>query len=435
MLGCAFSSVRLSPFCLAFYCLVFLSVDSVRAQEQPTPLAGEKFRTEVLGERVEVPPRDRKTVTAASFGVQYLPDGPSFYQVLPFGAFYVWRHSEDYTKRFRGSFALAVNDLAYNVGVRSLPGLELRFTFNNMIIPLGRSEYVEGQIIRDVEVEWNYVFAGFGLAYRRLLSTGQQDNAFELSLTYEPGYFWFNGTDDASPGFVVPNDTYEGRIHLRLRNDALVRNLMELPHRGYAFGGDVLYGHRATWRPWGGAVFDPPNVNRERDYLRGSVYAVVAGGIPFVHNERHRLIASLYGGIGQHLDRFSAFRLPGRPTGYEWEALALPLLPSVAFNELFPSRYVMMHLVYRYEALFFFYPYIRGSWGLVEQPRFQPDGTIHNRMDSMPAISAGVISAAPWRSQIELNYSYNFGIYSDRGGGPPMAGRHGFFVFWSKEFR
>jgi hypothetical protein len=28
--------------------------------------------------------------------------------------------------------------------------------------------------------------------------------------------------------------------------------------------------------------------------------------------------------------------LPGRPTGYEWEALALPLLPSVAFNELFP---------------------------------------------------------------------------------------------------
>jgi hypothetical protein len=94
-----------------------------------------------------------------------------------------------------------------------------------------------------------------------------------------------------------------------------------------------------------------------------------------------------------------------------------------------------MHLVYQYEALFFFYPYIRGSWGLVEQPRFQPDGTIRNRMDSMPAISAGVISAATWRSQIELNYSYNFGIYSDHGGGPPMAGRHGFFVFWSKEFR
>jgi hypothetical protein len=34
-----------------------------------------------------------------------------------------------------------------------------------------------------------------------------------------------------------------------------------------------------------------------------------------------------------------------------------------------------------------------------------------------------------------VNYSYNFGIFSDRGGGPPITGRHGFFVFWSKEFR
>ncbi|HEX5544312.1 MAG TPA: hypothetical protein VFX10_02380 [Nitrospira sp.] len=75
-------------------------------------------------------------MTAASFGVQYLPNGPSFYQVLPFGAFYVWRHSGDYRERFRGSFALAVNDPAYNVGLPSWPGWELRFTLNNMIILL-----------------------------------------------------------------------------------------------------------------------------------------------------------------------------------------------------------------------------------------------------------------------------------------------------------
>ena len=132
---------------LALCCFIsVLSIDPVGAQDQPTSLAGEEFHTEVFGARVEVPPRNRKAVTAASFGVQYLHDGPSFYQVLPFGAFYVWRHSGDYTERFRGSFAVAVNDLAYNVGVRSLPGWELRFTLNNMIIPLGRSEYVEGQI-------------------------------------------------------------------------------------------------------------------------------------------------------------------------------------------------------------------------------------------------------------------------------------------------
>ena len=76
-----------------------------------------------------------------------------------------------------------------------------------MIIPLGRSEYVEGQIIRDVEVEWSYVFGGFGLAYRRLLDPGHQDNALELSLTYEPGFRWFKGTSKTSPNFIVPEDT------------------------------------------------------------------------------------------------------------------------------------------------------------------------------------------------------------------------------------
>jgi hypothetical protein len=323
-----------------------------------------------------------------------------------------------------------VNDLTYNAGSHSSSGWELRMTLNTMIIPLGRSEYVEGQIIRDVDVEWSYVFGGIGVAYRRLLDPGHQDNALELSLTYEPGYRWFKATSDTSPNFIVPKDTYEGRIHARIRRDALERNLMELPHRGYAYGGDFYYGHRANWSTWGGGPF---GLSNERTYMMGSVFAVAATGVPFVKSERHRLVASVYAGIGEHLDRFSTFRLPGRPTGYEWEALALPMLPSVAFNELFPRRYGIGHLEYRYEPIFFIYPYVRGSWGIVEQPRFQPDGSVRFKMDPMPAVSGGIVTGAPWRSQIEINYSYNFGIYSDRGGGPPLPGRHGFFVFWSKE--
>jgi hypothetical protein len=80
------------------------------------------------------------------------------------------------------------------------------------------------------------------------------------------------------------------------------------------------------------------------------------------------------------------------------------------------------------------YPYIRGSWGIVEQARFQPDGNIRTQMDSLPALSGGLVSGAPWNSQIEINYSYNFGIFSDHSGGIPTPGRHGFFVFWSREF-
>ncbi|HEU4683552.1 MAG TPA: hypothetical protein VFS39_03515 [Nitrospira sp.] len=409
------------------------SVSPVCGAEERTPLAGQEFHTELLGEPFTVPYRDRRSVTAASMGVEVLPDGPSFYQVLPFGAYYMWRNSDDLTKRFRGTFSGVVNDLAMNVGIRATNGWEVRLTFNNMIIPLGRSEYVEGQIIRDVEVQWNYLFAGIGLAYRKLLSPGHQDNALEISLTYEPGYRWFQRSSHTSPNFIVPSDTYEGRVHLRLRNDALERNIMELAHRGYAFGGDFLYGHRTNWHNWGGVSFEHPDAAKERQYLMGSLFAVAATPVPFIESDRHRLITSVYAGIGKHLDRFSTFRLPGRPTGYEWEALSLPMLASVAFNELFPRRYVIGHMEYRYQALFFMYPYIRGSWGIVEQLRFQPDGSIRYRMNSMPALGAGLISGAPWHSLVELNYSYNFGIYSDHGGGPPLPGRHGFFIFWSKE--
>jgi hypothetical protein len=212
----------------------------------------------------------------------------------------------------------------------------------------------------------------------------------------------------------------------------LDRNLMELPHRGISLGGDVVYGQRAHWQQWGGVAFDPPDAEKEKDYLAASAYAVVATGVPFVKSERHRLIWSVYGGLGKNLDRFSAFRLPGRPIGYEWEALSRPMLPGVAFNELFTQKYGIASLTYRYEALFMLYPYLRGTYALVERPRFGDNGTITNQVGSLSSLGAGVVSGAPWRSQIELNYSYNFGIFRDSDTGPKMGG-HGIIISWSKE--
>ena len=116
------------------------------------------------------------------------------------------------------------------------------------------------------------------------------------------------------------------------------------------------YGRRQRCTEWGQVAFEPPDVARQREYLAVAAYAVAAGGVPFVRSERHRLVTELYGAIGKDLDRFSAFRVPGRPTGYEWEALSRPVVPGVAFNELFPTQYGIADLVYRYEALFFVYP-------------------------------------------------------------------------------
>ncbi|MGH7233430.1 MAG: hypothetical protein ACREJU_19020 [Nitrospiraceae bacterium] len=415
--------------------LIVCGLCSIRTgycDEYRTPLAGEAYHTELWGKPVDVEPRDRRRVTAANFGVQWIPNGPSFYEVLPFGALYVWRNWDDDKRRLRGTFSGFVNDVNFNIGSKSLKGWEAVLTLDNIIIPVGRSEYVEGQRISQVDLEWNQIYAGIGIGYRRFLAPGHQDNTLEISLTYEPGFIWFKRTSDTASQFGTPTDTYEGRAHFRVRVDALDRNLMELPHRGIAFGGDVIYGHRAQWQDWGGVVFDAPNSERERDYIAASAYAVAAGGVPFMTSQRHRLISSFYIGLGKNLDRFSAFRLPGRPTGFEWEALALPTLPGVAFNELFPRRYGIADFTYRYEALFFLYPYIRGTWGVVERPRFTGNGGVRFQMDSLPALGGGVVSGAPWRSQIELNYSYNFGIFRDPGGEPSRGG-HGFFMLWSKE--
>jgi len=423
------NAVRISLCACLAGSLVFLS--RAYADDARTPLAGEAFHAELFGLPVEVPARDRRHVTAVNVGMQWIPQGPSQLEAVPFGALFVWHNWE--TRRFRGTFTGVYNDVQYNVGSKWSGGWEAVFTFNNLVVPFGRSEYVEGQRIQDVALQWNSVFAGLGIGYRKALPPGHQDNALEISLTYEPGYRWFQRTQDTSPRFRVPSETYEGRVHVRLRTDALDRNLMEQPHQGFAFGGDLLYGHRARWQNWGGVVFDAPDVHKERTYLAGSVYAVAAGRVPFVAGERHRLVATASGGIGQDLDRFSTFRLPGRPMGYEWEALARPMLPAVAFNELFPRRYAIADLTYRYEALFFLFPYIRGTYGVVERPRFASHGSLIMQMDALPAIGGGVVTGAPWRSQVEVNYTYNFGIFRDADGGPKMGG-HGIFIFWSKEF-
>ncbi len=412
-------------------CLIGFYPWNAFAEDEKTPEAGKEFHTTLFGEEIYVPPRDRRSVTAANFGINWIPNGPSQMEMLPFGALYVWRNWDDDNRRLRGTFSGVVNDLDYKIGLRTLPNWSLIFTLNNFIAPIGRSEYVEGQRIRASELEWSYAFAGFGVGYRFPFIPFEQDSAINVFLTYEPGFRWFKGTKETSAQYGIPKDTFEGRIHGKIRWDALVRNLMELPHRGFSMGADVIHGHRARWEAWGGAPFDTPDFKKEQTYISAAAYAVFASGLPAIKSDQHRLITSLYGGIGKDLDRFSAFRLPGRPTGYEWEALSLPMMPGVQFNELFPRRYAIASLTYRYEALFFLYPYVTATYGLVERPRFTPQG-IRNSTDSLPAVGGGVITGAPWKSQIELNYSYNFGIYRDPGGAPPTKGGSGAFIFWAK---
>lgn len=430
-----------------------LLLESAQADDYRTPRAGEAYQTELWGMPVTAPERDRRRVTALTLGLNYIPDGPSSPVIVPFGgallfrheqtggedifqpigALYVWRNPEDGKQRFRGVISGLYNDIRYNLAPEFMSGPEFVFTFENLTIPFGRPEYVEGQTIDPVELEWHYIRAGLGLGYRRPIGPGHQDNALELALTYEPGYLWFNRDSNTGQNFVIPQDTYEGRVHFRLRADALERNILELAHQGISTGLDLVYGHRANWANWGGVVFDSPNTSARQEYFAASAYMVAAGGIPGVNSERHRLVASAYAGIGDDLDRFSAFRLSARPTAWEWDALSIPDLPGAAFGEFYSRSYGILELRYRYEALFFVYPYLRGSWAWIDRPRFKENGLVGNQMDSLPSLGGGLISGAPGNSEVTLDYSYNFGMLRNSGGGPQFGG-HGVMLTWSMEF-
>ena len=67
--------------------------------------------------------------------------------------------------------------------------------------------------MRQTEIEWNYIFGGAGFGYRLPVHPFAQDSAVNIFLTYEPGYRWFAGTSHTSQQYIVPKDTYEGRIH------------------------------------------------------------------------------------------------------------------------------------------------------------------------------------------------------------------------------
>ena len=115
-----------------------LHLDPAGAEEEKTAEAGKEYRTTLFGEEIYVPPRDRRSVTAINFGLQYTPNGPSQMEMLPFGALYVWRNWDGDNRRFRGTFSGVVNDIDYTIGLRSLPNWSLVFTLDNFIAPASK---------------------------------------------------------------------------------------------------------------------------------------------------------------------------------------------------------------------------------------------------------------------------------------------------------
>src|SRR2546429_563431 len=197
----------------SFFAAGLLLAVSVLAQDAQTPRAGEAWTETVFGRTLSAAARDRTSVTAIVLNAQWIPGRLEQRVLVPSGELFIWRNRQDGAERLRADIAVLANDARYNR--RLVPsGWEAAFTFENVTLPFARSEYVEGRRVATEELKWNFVRAGAGMGYRRTLSPGHQDNAFEAALTYEPGYLFFAHGGETASAFVLPQETYEGRIHL-----------------------------------------------------------------------------------------------------------------------------------------------------------------------------------------------------------------------------
>ena len=388
-----------------------------------TPREGEGFRAEVFGTEITVQPRDGRSVTSMDIGVELNKPLPEDRQFVPFGALYLWRHPND-GDIFRAAMAGVYNDIFWAHASKNTNPFELVATFNNYTLPFQQYELVDGIAQKSEELLWGYVRPGFGLGYRRTVSPGHQDNMMAIDATVEPGYLFFAKGAHTAGNFVVPEDTFELREHLQLRLDALERNLLSLPHEGFAFGGDLVHGNRLDWRNWGINGSEPANGGK--DYLSFTGYIMKACGVPGLDSDRHRLLGAVYGGTGYNLDRFSAPRIGGgdMPLGEEYGSTSNAVLPGAVIQEYFPKRYLLAIGEYRWEALFFTYLSVDGSAGYLDRMRQTgPDITdTALKSDFFSSLGGRLTTGFFFDSRMQLAYNYNFDeIRKGRRGGSEIV--------------
>ncbi len=371
-----------------------------------TPLAGQSYKGTILGYKVTVRPRNRRSETAWDIGAALAKPVAEGSAVLPIGSIYLWRHPDDF-RLFRARLTVFDNNLFLSRSPAAIRPLEWVATFENYTVPFPQAQLVDGTALKSQELLWGYAMAGFGIGYRRQVYPGKQDNMLALDLTAEPGYLFFGRGSRTAQDFVAPGDTFEVRGHLQFRLDELVRNILELPHRGIAAGADIIYGHRLKWSGWGINGYETGG----RDYYLFTGYLVAAGGVPGLHSGRHRLIGALHGGSGIGLDRFSVQRIGGglNPMGEEYGSTWRPVLPGAVLQEFFPKRYIIATGEYRWEPVFFMYLGLNASAAWLDRLRME-DGWPVDKDGFFSSLGARLTTGFLLHTRLQLAYNYNFSV-------------------------
>lgn len=392
-------------------------------QEYRTPLAGDELHTSFLGYPIHIPARNRDNVFAVITlgGMLFSPKlGGS--DALPIGAVY-WRHRwEKYNVRTVISIFQNEADLT-----RSFGEFELLGHLDNETLPAPTAEIVNGEEVKESSI-WSGTFSGWlGTGWRKPVAPYHVDNDLKLQAFYHAGYLYTDSSDDTGPQVRLPPDTLVHGIRLRARYDSFNRNLMELPHSGWAGGMDLEFTRRDRWSDanYGGGELRGSDT---RDYAKFSGYLSGATGIPWL-SERNRLLASVYGGftLDSTLDRLSSFRIGGGPFPSENVDLIRHPYPGAVFNQFYASDYAIGTVEYRRELLFFLHLHLRETFVWANRNIFSSpqEQSSEARGD---AFSVGLTSGFFWQSQLYLEYTRDNGFLRNGASGNSLL------VLWSKIF-
>lgn len=361
-----------------------------------TLLAGEAGQAELLGRVIAVPARDRSHMNSITVGGSFFEPKQGDDAGQPLAALYLRHFWED--SRTRNLIGIFVNELEY---AKTVGNLEMVGHFENYTLPVDQTEMVDNEEIEPTSLRWGALIASLGPGLRIPVAPHQVDNDFRLQLLGRVGYLYAERSHDTGPTQVLPPDTLLYGARLRGRYDSLSRNLLELPHRGFAAGFDLDFLHRDRWR-----TLEPAGSGSvHRNYFQASGHLVAAGGIPGL-SEQDRVLVSLYGGKtnGDSADRFNAFHINGGPFPSEQEDLARVHYTGLVYQDVKATSYATASLGYRRELAFFLYLSAVGSYLWAERATVQGVDQVVFRDLSAAAATVSLDCGFFWNSAFYLAY-------------------------------
>lgn len=366
-----------------------------------TPLAGEAGSANFHGYAVALPATDRAHQTALTLGGTLLLPRQGRTTGVPIAAGYFRHYWED--SRTRDVVSIFVNDLEYDR--RILGPVEWVGRLENYTLPGTQTELAQNREVTASTVSYGSASLALGPGVRFPVAPFEVDNDLKLQLLGDLGYFYAARSHETGPDLLLPPNTLTYGARLRVRYDALRRNLLELPHHGFAAGGDAEYLVRGMWQELGTRQ-SPEAANR--DYLQLSGYLFAAAGIPGL-SERNRLVMGVYGGTTYHGrgDRYNAFRLNGGPFSGEAEDIARPHYTGMVYDDILVTNYALVSAGYRRELCFFIYLTLAGGYLWAERASALEDGRVEFRKTTSLSGTASLDFAFFGNSSFNLGYAWD----------------------------